>query len=234
MKQSLLIASVLGGGVALGAIGVAGIQALSHKSAPAQVTASQPVAVVAQASAAAATQAAAPAAVTASKPVAAATAPVAAAKPAAPKHASFARVLGSTPITEEVQSTKTECHQVQVERQAPVQDQHRVTGTLLGSVVGGLLGNQVGGGNGKKLATVAGALAGGYAGNQAQDQMQKRDTYTDTENRCMEVPVTTQKVVGYQVRYSLDGKTGTVRMAHKPGKRIPARNGELLLPGSAN
>ena len=33
-------------------------------------------------------------------------------------------------------------------------------------MVGGLLGNQVGGGNGKKVATVAGALMGGYAGNE--------------------------------------------------------------------
>ncbi|MFC3106707.1 glycine zipper 2TM domain-containing protein [Undibacterium arcticum] len=31
--------------------------------------------------------------------------------------------------------------------------------------MGGLLGNQVGGGNGRTLATVAGAVGGGYAGN---------------------------------------------------------------------
>lgn len=39
-------------------------------------------------------------------------------------------------------------------------------GTGVGAVVGGVLGHQVGGGNGKKLATVAGALLGGYAGNE--------------------------------------------------------------------
>jgi uncharacterized protein YcfJ len=39
-------------------------------------------------------------------------------------------------------------------------------GTGIGAVVGGALGHQVGGGNGKKLATVAGALLGGYAGNE--------------------------------------------------------------------
>lgn len=39
-------------------------------------------------------------------------------------------------------------------------------GTGIGAVVGGVLGHQVGGGNGKKLATVAGALLGGYAGNE--------------------------------------------------------------------
>jgi outer membrane lipoprotein SlyB len=38
-------------------------------------------------------------------------------------------------------------------------------GIATGAVVGGLLGNQVGGGNGRTLATVAGAVGGGYAGN---------------------------------------------------------------------
>jgi len=38
-------------------------------------------------------------------------------------------------------------------------------GAGVGAVVGGLLGNQVGGGNGRTLATIAGALGGGYAGN---------------------------------------------------------------------
>lgn len=38
-------------------------------------------------------------------------------------------------------------------------------GMATGAVVGGLLGNQVGGGNGRTLATVAGAVGGGYAGN---------------------------------------------------------------------
>lgn len=41
-------------------------------------------------------------------------------------------------------------------------------GAVGGAVVGGLLGNMVGGGNGKKLATVAGAVGGGYAGNEIE------------------------------------------------------------------
>jgi len=39
-------------------------------------------------------------------------------------------------------------------------------GIGVGAVIGGLLGNQVGGGNGKTLATIAGALGGGYLGNE--------------------------------------------------------------------
>lgn len=39
-------------------------------------------------------------------------------------------------------------------------------GIGIGAVVGGLLGNQVGGGNGRTLATIAGAVGGGYVGNE--------------------------------------------------------------------
>ncbi len=41
-------------------------------------------------------------------------------------------------------------------------------GTVGGGVVGGVLGNQVGGGNGKTLATVAGAIGGALLGREAE------------------------------------------------------------------
>jgi outer membrane lipoprotein SlyB len=47
-----------------------------------------------------------------------------------------------------------------------------------GAVVGGLLGNQVGSGNGRTLATIAGAVGGAYAGNRVERNMNKV-TYTD-------------------------------------------------------
>ena len=44
--------------------------------------------------------------------------------------------------------------------------QNSPVGIGIGAVVGGLLGHQVGGGNGKTLATIAGAVGGGYLGNE--------------------------------------------------------------------
>ncbi len=44
--------------------------------------------------------------------------------------------------------------------------QNSPIGIGVGAVVGGLLGSQVGGGNGKTLATIAGAVGGGYLGNE--------------------------------------------------------------------
>lgn len=49
---------------------------------------------------------------------------------------------------------------------APAAQQNSAVGIGVGAVVGGLLGSQVGGGNGKTLATIAGAVGGGYVGNE--------------------------------------------------------------------
>ena len=38
-----------------------------------------------------------------------------------------------------------------------------------------------------------------------------------------------QQPDGYQVRYRLGDRDGTVRMDHDPGRRIPVENGELVL-----
>ena len=142
----------------------------------------------------------------------------------------FAEVLAVTAVTERVETPREVCHDVQVTRQKPVKDQHQIAGTVIGAVAGGLLGNQIGGGSGKKIATVAGAVGGGYAGNKVQEGMQERDTYTATETRCSTVVDTSEKVVGYDVKYQLDGKIGQVRMDRDPGAQIPVnKEGQLVL-----
>ncbi|MGE4405462.1 glycine zipper 2TM domain-containing protein [Pseudomonas sp.] len=141
----------------------------------------------------------------------------------------FAEVLAVEPVKETIRTPREVCKDVAVTRQKPVQDQHRIAGTAVGAVVGGLLGNQVGGGTGKKIATVAGAVGGGYAGNQVQERMQANSTYTTTETRCDTVTDSHDKIVGYDVKYDLDGKVGRVRMDRDPGSQIPVRDGELVL-----
>ena len=120
-----------------------------------------------------------------------------------------------------------------MQKQAPVKDQHRVAGTVIGGVAGGLLGSTIGGGSGKTVATVAGAAAGGYAGNKVQKNMQEKDVVTSTETRCKTVNETSEKLVGYDVTYRLEGKEGTVRMASDPGKQIPVQDGQLVLASPA-
>lgn len=142
----------------------------------------------------------------------------------------YAQVLGVQPVKQTIKTPREVCKEVAVTRQAPVKDQHQIAGTVIGAVAGGLLGNQIGGGTGKKIATVAGAVGGGYAGNKVQENMQNKDTYTTTETRCNTVNDLSEKVVGYDVKYSIGDKVGKVRMDRDPGSQIPLdKNGQLIL-----
>ena len=144
-------------------------------------------------------------------------APIATA-PSAPAAArKYAVVLSSAPVVETEKVAREECKDVQITRQKPVKDEDRIAGPAIGAVVGGVLGNQVGGGDGKKLATAVGAVAGGYAGNRIQKNVQEKNMETVTEKQCRTVYDDKEKRVGYTVKYRLDGKVHTVRMANDPG-----------------
>ncbi len=135
-----------------------------------------------------------------------------------------------------VVTPREQCDDVAVRHQAPVQDERRIAGSVIGGVAGGLLGSQIGGGRGKDLATVAGVAAGGYAGNRVQKNMQEKDTVVTSERRCRTVNDKTQKVVGYDVTYRLAGKEGMARTSFKPGATLPVKDGQVVLtpPESAN
>jgi len=139
-----------------------------------------------------------------------------------------ADVVAVKDVTETVVTPREHCEDVQVQHQAPVKDEHRIAGTAIGAVAGGLLGSTVGGGKGKTVATVAGAAAGGYAGNRVQKNMQQKDVVTTTERRCKTVQEKSQKLVGYDVTYRLDGRDGTVRTSFKPGATLPVKDGKVV------
>ena len=142
----------------------------------------------------------------------------------------YAQVLSATPIHESVKTPRQQCRNVTVTHRRPVQDENRITGSVLGAVAGGVLGHQVGNGRGKDVATVVGALGGGYAGNQVQGAMQNNDTYTSTQQRCSTVYDKSQKLLGYDVTYKIGDQQGRVRMDKDPGTQIPVdRNGQLVL-----
>jgi uncharacterized protein YcfJ len=140
-----------------------------------------------------------------------------------------ADVVAVKEVTEAVVTPKERCEEVAVRHQAPVQDEHRVAGSVIGGLAGGLLGSQIGSGGGKTLATVAGVAAGGYAGNQVQKNMQKRDAVVTSERRCRTVSEKSQKFVGYDVTYRLAGKEGVVRTSFRPGATLPVKNGQVVV-----
>ena len=141
----------------------------------------------------------------------------------------FAEVLAVKDVTETVKTPREECHDVQVQEKAAVKDEHRIAGTVIGGVLGGALGSTIGGGTGKTVATVAGAAAGGYAGNTVQKNMQDKDVVTRNETRCKTVYDSSQKHLGYDVTYRLEGKEDVVRLSYNPGRQIPVKDGKLVL-----
>jgi uncharacterized protein YcfJ len=141
----------------------------------------------------------------------------------------YAQVLKVTPLTRTIHTPRQECHDETVTHRGPVKDQHQIIGTVAGAVVGGVIGHQIGGGTGRDIATVAGAAGGGYAGNRIQKNLQDRDTYTTTDQKCNTVYDTSEKRTGYEVRYRLGGQESSVKMNHEPGERIPVRDGHLVL-----
>ena len=60
----------------------------------------------------------------------------------------FAEVVAVKEITETVVTPREHCEDVQVQHQAPVKDENRIAGTVVGGLAGGLLGSAVGGGKG--------------------------------------------------------------------------------------
>jgi uncharacterized protein YcfJ len=139
-----------------------------------------------------------------------------------------AEVVAAKEVFETVVTPREQCDDVQVQHAAPVKDRNRLAGTAIGAVAGGVLGSAIGGGKGKTAATVVGAAAGGYAGNQVQKGMQEKDVTTTTERRCKTVQDKSQKLVGYNVTYRLEGKEGVVRTPFKPGATLPVKNGQVV------
>lgn len=143
--------------------------------------------------------------------------------------AQYARVTDVQPITKTLTTPRQDCKDVTVVHKAEPKDKHQIAGTAIGAVVGGAVGNQVGGGDGKKLATVAGAVAGGYAGKKIEEHQQNQNMVESTERRCETVTDSHTKVVGYKVTYEYKGETGHVRMDHKPGDRIQVKSGVVAV-----
>ncbi len=141
----------------------------------------------------------------------------------------FADVMAVKAVTETVVTPREHCENVQVQHRASVKDTNRIAGTVVGGLAGGLLGSAVGGGKGRTLATVAGAAAGDYAGNQVQKNMQQKDVVTATEHRCKTLSEKSQKLVGYNVTYRLDGKEGVTRTSFKPGPTLPVKDGQVVV-----
>jgi len=83
----------------------------------------------------------------------------------------------NTPVPSAVATRCSNCGQVEAIRTVQHTPQASGVGIVAGALLGGILGHQVGAGNGRTLATVAGAGAGGYAGNEVEKHSRTTTTY---------------------------------------------------------
>jgi len=100
------------------------------------------------------------------------------------------------------------------------------TSTVLGGIIGGVVGNQFGSGSGNVAMTAAGSLLGASIGRDAALRRQGRPGhYYATEQRC-EVEETVheeERLDGYRVTYSYQGRSFVTRMAEDPGSTVRVR-----------
>ncbi|GAB2501749.1 glycine zipper 2TM domain-containing protein [Arenimonas alkanexedens] len=139
--------------------------------------------------------------------------------PIVEKEPIYGDVLSSNAVTEMRTGSRQECQDVAVERRREERFGDK-DGMVVGAVVGGLLGNQVGGGDGKKIATVAGAVGGAFAGREIDRRHVGGQKYTATEQQCRTVTEPREEVIGYDVQYRRDGEVSTTRVEAKPGAQI--------------
>ncbi|MDP2020365.1 MAG: hypothetical protein Q8L16_05675, partial [Hydrogenophaga sp.] len=64
---------------------------------------------------------------------------------------------------------------------------------------------------------------------QVQKNLQQNDVVTTTERRCRTVKLKSQRLVGYDVTYRLEGQDGQVRTSFQPGATLPVKDGQVVI-----
>jgi uncharacterized protein YcfJ len=138
------------------------------------------------------------------------------------RYADYADVLRVQPIltTVRVSTPRQECREVPVSRHRS--GPRSYTPMILGGILGGVVGNQFGSGNGKKLMTAAGVVLGGSLGRDAAHRHRRHYARTISETQCRtEYDYhEEERLDGYLVEYSYQGRTYETRMDHDPGDRV--------------
>jgi uncharacterized protein YcfJ len=100
--------------------------------------------------------------------------------------------------------------------------------TLFGAVVGGVIGHQFGSGRGNDAATAVGSILGAALGNSAAARANanyRPVEYSRPVRRCQTRYESRdeQRVDGYRVIYSYNGRKYATDMPYDPGKRLRIR-----------
>lgn len=126
----------------------------------------------------------------------------------------MARVLSSTPVTQQVPVPQQVCTNSQVLLPAPKSG----AGAAMGAIAGGAIGSQIGGGAGKALAIGAGMIGGALLGDRIEGQPAP---IAQPVTSCMRQVVYENQLVGYNVVYEYAGRQYTTQTGAPPGEWMP-------------
>lgn len=103
----------------------------------------------------------------------------------------------------------------------------KVGKTLFGGLLGGVIGHQIGSGSGNDAATIAGTLIGAAMANEATRNEAMYDTtrYGTPVRRCETSyqEHEEERIDGYDVVYTYNGRKYATTTPHDPGKEIRIR-----------
>ena len=153
------------------------------------------------------------------------------------KTLSYAEVVSVEPVKQTITTPEKICSAEQVRHRAPAPDQsadHVAPNPGLGGrVISGMGRMPVVTGTGGKVFSGSVASTGAQTVREdhgAPPQNKKPESASaKTMTHCTTVTQMSERVVAYDVRYRLHGKTSKIRMEHDPGKRIPVKDGKLVL-----
>ena len=125
----------------------------------------------------------------------------------------IARVVSSTPVTQQVTVPRQICSETQLLVQQP----RSGAGATVGALAGGIIGSQFGGGSGRAAATALGVIGGAILGDQLEGQPAP---VARTANTCTQQITYENRVVGYNVVYEYAGRQYSTQMNSDPGPHL--------------
>lgn len=147
----------------------------------------------------------------------------------------YARVIDVEPLRTRVRVSepRQECFQeTRYEGGYERGGRDTVTPTILGGLLGAAVGHQIGHGDGRRVATVAGAVIGGAIAHDAADR-QDRDygyaRYDEPQPYTVQRCATRyedrweERIDGYRVTYDYHGRRGVMQLPYDPGDQVRVR-----------
>jgi uncharacterized protein YcfJ len=126
----------------------------------------------------------------------------------------YGTVVSSTPVMTAVPVVQRQCADETVVYPA----QRSGAGALIGAIAGAAVGNSIGGGAGRAAATGLGMIAGAAIGDRVEAD--GSSPTTGPVQRCRDLTLQQNRLVGYDVVYDYQGVRRSVRLAQDPGARI--------------